>query len=249
MKITDENLKGLDKLLDPTGIIKQTKQELLDAFKKILEIVREIKKENAQTLTQTLNEITSVFNSLKTKLESDTSTTLTKAERVVAAELESLLRRFSQESKKIDDKLSTIENGKDADSVQIVSDVLAQLPKLQEIVDATIKQIPQQEEKILGIEDIKNLSNELEELRKLRTGRFGGGFSKIAMDGHIISNEVVSGSETSWTLTHIPNPSTSLKLYGNGQRLTLTIDYTISDKTITTTTSFSAGTVLADYNI
>lgn len=236
-----------NKLIEFVELLKEslTKEEFLEAFKKVMEIVVRIKEEN----TQKLNEIISTFDSLKSKLDSSISTALSKNERIVATELESLLRRFSIEQKKIDDKLATIENGKDADETKIVKDVLAQLPKLQEIVNETLKQIPQQEEKIFGIEDIKNLKDELEELRKLRTGRFGGGFSKIAMDIHIISNETVSGSGTSWTLAHIPNPSNSLKLYGNGQRLTLTTDYTISGLAITTINSFSAGAVLADYNI
>ena len=61
-----------------------------------------------------------------------------------------------------------------------------------------------------------------------------------------VNNEVVSGSGTSWTLASTPLVGTE-HLYANGQRLTPTVDYTISVKAITTLQSWAAGTVLADY--
>lgn len=61
-----------------------------------------------------------------------------------------------------------------------------------------------------------------------------------------VYNEVVAGSGTSWTLAHAP--ATGLyAIYANGQRLTPTVDYTISGADITTVLSWDAGTVLADY--
>lgn len=60
-------------------------------------------------------------------------------------------------------------------------------------------------------------------------------------------NEIVSGSGTSWTLANVPITGT-VALYANGQRLTPGgVDYTISAAAITTVLSWSAGTVLADY--
>lgn len=64
--------------------------------------------------------------------------------------------------------------------------------------------------------------------------------------GTQVLNEVVSGSGTSWTLAHTPN-SSGIALYANGQRLTLTVDYTLVTATITTVLSWSAGTLIADY--
>ena len=61
-----------------------------------------------------------------------------------------------------------------------------------------------------------------------------------------VLNEVVSGSGTSWTLAHTPN-ATGIALYANGQRLAPTVDYTLSVAAITTVLSWSAGTLLADY--
>jgi len=64
--------------------------------------------------------------------------------------------------------------------------------------------------------------------------------------GTQVVNEVVSGSGTSWTLAHTPTTGT-LALYANGQRLTPTVDYSLSGANITTVLAWSAGTLLADY--
>lgn len=71
----------------------------------------------------------------------------------------------------------------------------------------------------------------------------GGGSSTTFVD-----NEVVSGSGTSWTLANVPTLG-SEHIYANGQRLTPTVDYTISGADITTVLSWSAGTILADYRM
>lgn len=64
-----------------------------------------------------------------------------------------------------------------------------------------------------------------------------------------VDNEVVSGSNTTFTLANTPIAG-SVHVYGNGQRLTPGAgnDYTISSATITILSgSYSAGAVLADY--
>lgn len=61
-----------------------------------------------------------------------------------------------------------------------------------------------------------------------------------------IYNEIIAGSGTLWILALPPDPGT-LRLYANGQRLIEGVDFTISVMTITTFTSWAAGTVLADY--
>lgn len=61
-----------------------------------------------------------------------------------------------------------------------------------------------------------------------------------------VYNEVVSGSGTAWTLANTPILATQA-IYADGQRLTPTMDYSISGTSITTVLSWLAGTVLADY--
>lgn len=63
-----------------------------------------------------------------------------------------------------------------------------------------------------------------------------------------VDNEVVSGSGTTFTLANTPIVG-SVHVHGEGQRLTLTIDYTISGAVITMVApaTYAAGAVLADY--
>ena len=64
--------------------------------------------------------------------------------------------------------------------------------------------------------------------------------------GAEVTGEVVSGSGTSWALAHAPYGST-LALYGIGQRLVAS-DYSVDvDGNITTTNSWPAGSLIADY--
>lgn len=67
--------------------------------------------------------------------------------------------------------------------------------------------------------------------------------------GTAVYNEVVAGSGTAWTLINVPTTGT-LRLYANGQRLIPGAgnDYTLSGGNITTALSWSAGTLIADYN-
>lgn len=66
-------------------------------------------------------------------------------------------------------------------------------------------------------------------------------------NGVPVENEVVSGSGTNWTLANTPVAG-SVKLFAAGVRLTPGAgnDYTISGTSITTTASYSTGSLLAD---
>lgn len=61
-------------------------------------------------------------------------------------------------------------------------------------------------------------------------------------------NELVGGSTTTFTLTHLPIPGT-VRLYADRNRLYPTTDYSVNNTTgvITTVGTYSAGDLLADY--
>lgn len=61
-----------------------------------------------------------------------------------------------------------------------------------------------------------------------------------------VDNEVVSGSGTSFTLANTPIAGT-VHVFGLGQRLTLTTDYSIVGTTITTVNTWNAGEIICDY--
>jgi len=96
-------------------------------------------------------------------------------------------------------------------------------------------------EERLNVSAISGLKEMLEEYKKKYMerplGSGGGGFSKIAMEGKFVDNEVpsglVNGTNKVFTIAKAPNPTTSLKVYWNGQLLLKDSDYTLSGTTIT----------------
>ena len=79
----------------------------------------------------------------------------------------------------------------------------------------------------------------------------GNGITNITLSagGTVVSGEEVSGSGTSWTLAQTPTSGT-LRVFLNGMRAKEGAgnDYTVSGTTITTSLSWDAGQVMADYS-
>lgn len=68
----------------------------------------------------------------------------------------------------------------------------------------------------------------------------GGGGNNFSI------NEIASGSGTSYTLANTPIVGT-VAVYGLGQRLYPTTDYTISGSSLTMVSTWNAGDILTDY--
>lgn len=115
-----------------------------------------------------------------------------------------------------------------------------------EIINALIEVI--KKNKAIDISHIRNaqpLINSATKLQKLDFDdqRWHGGGMSTAF---FVSGEVVAGSGTSWTLAN--TPKLFLGLYAQGQKLSTSRgDYTISGSSITTTLSWTAGDLEADY--
>lgn len=90
----------------------------------------------------------------------------------------------------------------------------------------------------------KKIEKELKKLKETVMLNYGGHGSKTTR----VIGEIVPGSGTSFTLTKTPVAGTQA-IYGVGQRLTLTADYSISGKNITTVNSWSSGDIVADYDV
>lgn len=65
--------------------------------------------------------------------------------------------------------------------------------------------------------------------------------------GTNVYGEVVAGNTNTFTLANTPTAGT-LRIYGIGQRLTETVDYSLAGAVITTVNPWSAGDILADYS-
>lgn len=114
--------------------------------------------------------------------------------------------------------------------------------------DSLVKTIVQrlQKDKPLDLSHIKGAQSFIKDGVRYRFEELMHGGGKSGSTGNVVYNEVVSGSGTAWTLAKTPTAG-SLQLYANGQRLTPTVDYSISGTAITTVLSWSAGTLLTDY--
>lgn len=169
------------------------------------------------------------------------------------------------------------QNGKDADTTgiaefatkQAILEILPLIPMAEELEQELVKNLPKYGEQYrdglellkgderLTIEAIKNLREELDELRKYRgnalsSGVVGGGFNYASLDNHLVDDETPTntGDDLNFTIAHIPSPASSLKVYRNGQRLRITEDYTFSGQTITLLIAKLSGEVLlCDYRI
>ncbi len=74
-----------------------------------------------------------------------------------------------------------------------------------------------------------------------------GGGSTSGSGATNVYGEVLGGSGLSWTLANPPDSGT-LRLFANGQRLTVTVDYSLVGLNVTTVNSWAAGTVIGDYS-
>jgi len=262
----DVSEKKLNKLKEFVELLKEslTREEFLEAFKSVLEQIEKLERDLISKIDQktssaisTLEELQQLHKEVIKKIQKENASSFSNMKRWAMEQVSTLFVKYQIKEKiaELDKKMSEIHDGKDADSAQIVQDVIAQikLPEHKETIFEP-EEIRDKLELLTGkerleIKAIKDLQELLDELKKRPTHFGGGGYSKIAADMHDVPNEVVSGSGTTFTLAHIPSPATSLKLYGRGQRLLLTTKYSVSGKVITTVDTWATGDILADYNI
>ena len=255
----------LSKLKDMMNLLNDglSRADFETAFKALLEQFLRVEKELIKKNLKAVDTLTEVQRGLSDKLESSANRELGRASNELQGRLTAALAQQESGLNFIRDKVRKIKEGKDgkdgknADETKIAKDVLSQI-KLPEVQEETpeetrdkLESIQEEEEK-LKIDAISELRKELDELKKMKVGGGGGGFSTLALDMHIIDDEapVNSGDNTNFTLSHTPSPTGSLKLYKGGGRLRITEDYTLSGRTITLLIPLIAGEILlADYRI
>lgn len=261
--IPQEKLEKLKQLLEVTneGL---TKTEFLNSFKLILAKLTELEKQLVSRLddktSSTIKELEKLqeeFNLVIEQAKRDGDSTFAGFRRRVVEGLNSLFTKneinkrlkevldsTEEKIREIDEKLSQVKDGEkgergdkgqDADETKIVAEVLNKI-KLPEV----------------EIEDVKGLKEELERLETTRRLGGGGGFSKIAMESKFIDDEtpvgMVNGVNKAFTLSNMPNPPSSVKVFVNGSRMRITEDYTLSGTTITFVTAPpTSSIILCDY--
>jgi len=246
--MSNERLDKFKKLLEITteGL---TREEFLTSFKTVVDQILKLETKLIEKINQAINDLTDNQNALKNVTQVDLKGLATRFEQSI----NSALREQENGLNFIRDKVRKIkegkdgqdgqpgrdgrdgQTGKDADEGKIIKEVLNKIKEFN-----------------LEIEDIKGLKETLERLETVRRMGGVGGFSYIAMQQHIVDDETPAGTlngvNTDFTILSVPNPTNSLKVYRNGQRLKLTEDYTVSKNTITFLIAPNVGEILTcDY--
>jgi len=228
------------KIYDEKRLVEKIDTKTVEGQKKLEQLSNEFE----QTILQAKQESDTTLGGMRQKTFEVINKLFAKND--VNRKLTQVVTQATQKISEVDAKLTTVrdgldgkdgQDGKDADEEKIVGEVLSKI-KLPEV----------------NKDENEELKKEIEELKKRKFfGRGGGGFSKIAMDGHIVDDEIPSGTvdgvTTAFTLTTAPNPISSLKVYVNGQRMKAGgEDYTLSGRTITFITAPPTGSILlTDY--
>lgn len=258
--------KKLEKLESLLKIVNEslTKEEFLESFKSVINLVSQIEKnliqkidDKTQSAIDVLSEIQKTHKDVIKKIEEENKSSFSNMKRwaiervnelFIKYQIKEKISLFDNKIKEIDTKLREVKDGytpiKGKDyfdgSPDTANQILEKITGLLEISD--IKDLQ---------EEIKKLKESISEIPRGR-GFFGGGVSKIALDSHFIDDEtpVNSGDNINFTIAYKPSPTSSLKVYRNGQRLRITEDFTFSGRTITLINSFTTGEVLlVDYKI
>ena len=234
----------------------EKKLDFSNSFKQILDFVMKLKEQNRQWVDSLKEMIDNTLVGQKEENKKNISKALVEFEKKFSKLTDEEVNFINWAKEKID----KIKNGADGlpgengytpvkgvdyfdgkDGLEITPEQIAD--KLESI---------ESEDDKLKISAVSHLREELDALKKMRTQSLGGGggFSKNAMEFHFIDDETPtnSGDNLNFTIAHLPSPTSSLKVYRNGQRLRITEDYTFSGQTITLLTALSAGEIiLVDY--
>ncbi len=259
--MTDNNLKKLQKLFAVLDEETLTRKEFVNAFAEVIDLMKKIEAKYEEKMATLESSYKQTVNQTSDKLITENNAEFFKLKNDIKKSLDKLFDEQTAGMNLMRDKLRGLRDGKDADEQKIIDSVLVKikLPEAKELILDTPEQLRDKLETLNGqdklrIEAINGLEEVLEELKNRRTGGGGGGFNYLAMDIHIIDDETPSGTKngvnTAFTINNTPNPTTSLKVYLNGQRLALTTDYTFSGRTITFITApLSTDTIKVDYRI
>ena len=255
-------IKEIIEMKDYLEVVKseldKKKQELNDLVvgksKQIDEELNESITDIQDSINDINEDITSIETSLSSKID-DIATTLLASIDVKTSNAVSLLEKdITQRIELLKSLIPIVPDTKE--SMDMLSDRINKLDNLlQEVknngltIDNVVLYL--QNNKVLQIDDIIDLREELDKLKKSKSvfgGIMGGSPRNDFIDDETPTGEI-NGVSTVFTLNLTPNP-TSLKVYRGGARQKVGEDYTFSSKTITFTIPPVVGEIITcDYRI
>lgn len=237
-----QKLEKLQELLKLTNS-NITREEFLAAFKKVMTEMLKLKQD-------LVNSINFKESEERKKLER-----LAKSFEKTFAEMEKTIIALN---KKVDEKLASVKDGKDADEDKVVDKVMNKIRQPKDGADAdeskivgqVLKIIPDYGKKLEALE--KEMREELQTLKQNR--RFGGGTSAIGIANaakYFVKTEEpvgdIDGVNTDYTVS---KPIMAvLAFHINGEVIAQLPNYTISNKTVSFTTALPAAYSGKDFEI
>jgi len=238
----DEDIQNLSILL---GAMKKNhlgREEFDLKFEEVLKLIIQIEKKNEDQISEMKRTTEMLEEYIKGENEKKHGETMEK----VDGHIGEMKGKHEEMMKRMEEKMSMMKDGQDADpntvaeivkgmiEIPEVEDIEKNLAKLGEPIRDGLELL--QGDERLDVSAIKGLQELLDGLKTTRVGG-GGGFSKMAMDIHFLDPYVptgtVNGVNTDFVLSNTPSPATSLKVYKDGQKMRLSVDYTLSGRTIT----------------
>ena len=220
-----------------------TKEEFVAAFKEVLKVVKDIKDTNSGEWKAIHQAMQKIPDKMMSEMMSEMSKTEKKMVKECMDKCEKMCSEMEKKHKaemgKMDMEVRMIK----ADRESIIEDALAKVPVQTiktpvELRDELESLIDGEKLSIQAIQDLPKLLDEL--TQRMNSARSGA--SLISKRIRFIDDETPSG-----TVNKSPETG-SLKVYVNGQRMRVTEDYTLSDKTITFNTAPPIGSIiLCDY--
>ena len=225
----------LKKLADIVKMMDEqvSKADFIKSFEAVLRMVTELKNANAREMTVMQKKMTEMTDKMQSeKMMIDYC--MKEMDKTMKGHVK-MMKEQENTLNFVRDSMRGIKNGKDADETKIVNDVLAKIPKHEEMSAEMMRDMLENMNDKLSIQAIDGLSQLLERIEVKATGRVTGGL--ISKRIRFIDDETptgtVNGSNKEFTLVSKSPETGSLKVYVNGQRQRVTTDYTLSNKTIT----------------
>ena len=273
--LTEKQQKDMATMMDSLQTGKVSTSELVMLTKALLSLFNDIKRQLLENIKNTdiklrydLNSVLDELKSLEKKMTASLGEASGRAEKMTLVEVSKLTTKMQKDMEKMHAMIPTMPDLSAMETRMKTMEAM-EMPKEKDIIEAIENKLPQlgtkirdglelinEESEKLRIEAVGNLRKELDELKKQKStfvgGRGGGGVSVGALNFHLVDDitptGTVNGTNTIFTLANIPSPTTSLRVYVNGQRMTLTEDFTLSNNTITFVIAPPTGSIIrCDY--
>src|SRR3990167_323745 len=132
----DKKPKKLFAMIDE---ILLTKEDFVASWEQVVGIIEALKKENGAFVSK----LDETYQTAQTKLSQDSEFSRSEMQTLIREELTSMMRQLSVKIAEVDQKLSEVRDGKDADEKTIVEAVRAQiqLPEYKEVIMDNAEQL------------------------------------------------------------------------------------------------------------